>query len=267
MQPSLARGGEGRSPILDDMSDRPLLVIEHEASCPPGWMGQWWHERGLTLDIRRPYLALEQDRQGLPDDLTGHSGLCVLGGEMGANDDADFAWLSTTKDLVRQAAQAQLPTLGICLGHQLIAVALGGTVIRNPNGHATGLTPVALTEAGGTDPLLASASSSAVAVQWNHDVVVELPPEAVSLATAPDGTVQAARFGPQMWGVQFHPEATPEIFDAWTVDKPSAKIPREDGIDVFAAAAEIRAASGDLQRDWRVLADRFATRLVDERAA
>jgi hypothetical protein len=73
---------------------------------------------------------------------------------------------------------------------------------------------------------------------------------------SPDGTVQAARFAPLAWGVQFHPEASPDIFDGWTIDKPSA--PDLPGIDVPAAAATIRAAERDLRRTWEPVARRFA---------
>lgn len=249
----------------------PLLVVEHEESCPPGWMGQWWQDGGLTLDIRRPYREAGSAGGELPADLSHHSGLVVLGGEMGANDDLDHHWIGPTKQLVRSALEERVPVLGICLGHQVIAAAMGGVVGPNPHGHATGLTPVTLTAGGRSDALLGSRrpggahprdehsrERSRLAVQWNNDVVLQLPRGAIALATSPDGTVQAARFAGRVWGVQFHPETTPDIFDSWTVDKESAAIPRADGIDVFEAARGVRAAEADLQRWWRPLADRFA---------
>ena len=85
------------------MSTQPILVVEHEAQCPPGWLGEWLAEAGAEVDVARPYAG---DR--LPGDLSGHSGMLVLGGEMGAHDDADFEWLTDVKELVRSAV-ADMP--------------------------------------------------------------------------------------------------------------------------------------------------------------
>ncbi|MGV3561778.1 MAG: type 1 glutamine amidotransferase, partial [Nocardioides sp.] len=88
-----------------------LLVVQHEDECPPGMLGRWWAEEGVTLDVRRPYAG-----EPLPPDLAGHDGLVVLGGHMGADDDADHAWLAPTKQLVRVAAAGGGPALGVGLG-------------------------------------------------------------------------------------------------------------------------------------------------------
>lgn len=231
-----------------------LLVIQHEASCPPEWFGAWWERAGITLDIVTAHTG-----QPIPNDLGDSDGLVVLGGQMGANDDADHDWLTPTKALIRTVVDAGRPFLGICLGHQLAAVALGGTVTRNRHGHATGLTPVTLTEAGRADPLLGAIRTDPLAVQWNNDVVTQLPADAVELATAPDGSVQAVRFADRAWGVQFHPECSPALFRRWTVDKPAAATLRDDGIDAAAAARTIDEAEAALRATWQPLADGFAS--------
>src|SRR5680860_518681 len=97
-----------------------VLVVQHEDDCPPAWIGEWLVEAGCTLDVRRPYAG-----DDLPAELGEHDALLVLGGAMGANDDAAHAWLAPTRELVRKAVRRALPTLGICLGQQLVAVALG----------------------------------------------------------------------------------------------------------------------------------------------
>src|SRR4051794_37184949 len=102
---------------------RSVLVVQHQDDCPPALVGEWLVEVGCRLDVRRPYAG-----DALPETLAEHGALLVLGGSMGAADDADHPWLAPTKDLVRDAAGRRTPTLGICLGHQLIAVALGGEV-------------------------------------------------------------------------------------------------------------------------------------------
>lgn len=227
-----------------------LLVIQHEDECPPAWFGEWFRAAGLSYDV-----VLGHDGHAVPATLTGYDALVVLGGEMGAHDESTHPWLAPTKALIRAIVEAGQPFLGICLGHQLAGAALGGDVRPNPNGQAKGLTVVTLTEAGRDDPLLGVVNTGALAVQWNDDVVWRLPDDAVELATSPDGTVQAARFGPQAWGVQFHPEAGPDVFDGWTG---SAKSDENQRVEQRKAAALIRDAADQLRRDWERLATRFA---------
>ena len=130
----------------------------------------------------------------IPADLDGYDALVVLGGEMGANDDESCPWLAPTKALIAHGRRTRARFLGICLGHQLAAAALGGEVIVNPLGQAVGLTPVSLTSAGEADALLEGVRPGASSIQWNATWRRRLPEGAVELATAPDGTVQAARF-------------------------------------------------------------------------
>jgi GMP synthase (glutamine-hydrolysing) len=237
------------------VTSAPLLVIQHEDDCPPAWFGEWFTAAGL------PYVVLPAHRLPLdgppPAELgADYSGLLVLGGEMGAYDDKAHPWLTATKALIASTVQAGRPFLGICLGHQLAAVALGGEVVQNPHGHAKGLTPIGHTAAGSDDVLMRVVEPGAPSVMWNYDIVSRLPEGAVALAHSPDGTVQAARFAELAWGVQFHPEASPDIFDGWTVSKTSAIAP--DGIDVPTAARDIRAAESTLRRQWEPFARRFA---------
>ena len=116
---------------------RSVLVVQHQDDCPPALVGEWLVEAGCVLDVRRPYAG-----DPLPTDLGAHDALLVLGGSMGANDDGDHAWLAPTKDLVRDAVERRTPTLGICLGHQLIARAVGRDTYKLPFGHRGANHPV-----------------------------------------------------------------------------------------------------------------------------
>jgi GMP synthase (glutamine-hydrolysing) len=236
------------------VSTQPLLVVEHEAQCPPGWLGEWFADAGAEVDVRRPYAGDE-----LPTDLREHGGLVVLGGEMGAYDDDTFTWLTDVKRLVRLAVGDGTPVLGVCLGHQLVAVALGGEVVPNPQGQQIGVLGVGWTEEARDDNLfgrLAALGPDLPAVQWNNDVVSRLPEGAVDLAHTERGELQAARFAPAVWGVQWHPEAGEEIIRPWADHDRDDAVER--GVDVDRYLADIAAARDDLRLTWRGLAERFA---------
>lgn len=239
------------------MNVLPLLVVEHEAGCPPGWMGEWLEGAGICLDVRRMYAGGR-----LPEDLTGHAGLLVLGGAMGADDDAEFGWLPEVKELVRSAAATGRPTLGVCLGHQLCAVALGGAVGRNPRGQQVGVLDVGWTDAAADDPLVAALPRPAGAVQWNNDVVTRVPSGTVELAATPTGELQAARFTRTVWGVQWHPEAGADIVGAWTTDE-ERKDATSRGVDLDAYLHDIEKATPRLRETWQQLAEGFADLLRD----
>ncbi len=234
-------------------------MIQHEDDCPPAWFGTWFREGGLDYDV-----VLGHRDEPVPDDLGSYDALVVLGGEMGANDDETCPWLTPTKALIRHTVRAGRPFLGICLGHQLAGAALGGDVVANPHGRAQGLTPVQLNAAGAADELMTVVRLDAPAVQWNDDVVWRLPEAATELATAPDGTAQAVRFGAAAWGVQFHPEAGADVFDAWIA---VARGDDEERAHALATAQLIRAADEQLRRDWRPLAVRFAELVSAQRTS
>jgi len=219
-------------------------------------MGEWLAEAGVPLDVRRPYAG---DR--LPEDLAGHSGMLVLGGSMDAYADEQHPWLTEVKALVRRAAETHLPTLGICLGHQLVAVALGGAVHPNPRGQQIGVLDVGWTEAASDDALLGPLTQARVAVQWNNDVVSVVPPDAVVLARTPADEVQAVRYAPTVWGVQSHPEAGEEIVRSWADSDRDEAVER--GVDVDEYVVRVAAAREELRSAWRPLATGFAALTKD----
>jgi GMP synthase (glutamine-hydrolysing) len=229
-------------------SEPHILVVQHQADCPPGLMGLWLDATACELDVRHPYAG-----EPLPAGMTDHDALLVLGGSMGANDDAEHPWLTPTKDLVRTAARDGVPALGICLGHQLAAVALGGRVEVNDHGRQFGVLPMGWTTAAADDPLVGSRPECVI--HWNNDVVTDVPPGAVALAHAPDGTVQAARLAETVWGVQAHPEVDEAIVARWADDERD-----EIGADVVDAALSEMARRGpELAGAWRPVAAAFAS--------
>ena len=227
-----------------------ILVVEHDAECPPAWLGTWLQDEGCTLDVRRPYADDE-----LPG-LASYDGLLVLGGPMGADDDEKHHWIAPVKQLLREAHVAELPTLGVCLGHQLIAAALGGRVERNPLGQQVGLLDVGWTPAAGEDRLFGPLATPRRGVQWNDDVVVAPPEGAVLLARTPADEVQVLRYGPAMWGVQLHPEVDEPVLRPWAEDDRGSHETR--GIDTDGLLRAVDEARGELDDAWRPLAAGFA---------
>jgi GMP synthase (glutamine-hydrolysing) len=225
-----------------------ILVVQHEADCPPAWFGTWMTEAGATLDVRHPYAG-----EGLPDDLTEHAGLLVLGGAMNAVDEVATPWLVPTKALVREAVAADVPVLGICLGHQIVADALGGTVAVNPNGTQRDLLGHGWTDAAADDPLFCGRPGRAA--HWNNDVVTQAPPGATVLAPAPRGEVQALRFADRAWGIQSHPEVDETILATWAA---------ADRVEVGDFLENVAAARTQLIASWRPVATAFAVLCASE---
>ena len=226
-------------------------MIEHEAQCPPAWFGEWLVEAGREIDVRRPYRG-----DALPADLRDHGAMVVLGGSMDAYADETSPWLRETKDLIRSAADDGTPTLGICLGHQLVAVALGGKVERNPLGQQMGVLPLGWLPAAATDELFTPLTDARVGVLWNSDIVSDLPDQAVVLARTDRDEIQVVRFGPRMWGVQTHPEVGAEIVGLWAEEDRADSLRR--GVDVDHFVGQIAAAHEELRSTWSRLAHRFA---------
>lgn len=226
-----------------------VLVVQHQDDDPPAQLGDWLVEAGCVLDVRRPYAG-----DDLPLDVSGHDALLVLGGSMGANDDASHGWLAPTKELVREAARSELPTLGICLGLQLAAVALGGEVGRNPRGQQLGLVPMGWTAQAAEDQLVSGLTATTHGVHWNDDIVTDAPEGTIVLASAPDGELQVARFAPTVWGMQLHPEVDLTMLRTWAREEPGRYA---DGVveSVLARIAEVQDA---LVAGWRPLATGLA---------
>lgn len=134
------------------------LVIEHEAGAGPGWFRGWLEAAGIAVDVARPYAG-----ETLPDEID-QDALVVLGGPMGAYDDERAAWLPATRELLRHAVDAGVPTLGLCLGGQLLATACGGRVERGSRGPEVGVVRLVL-DAGG-DPLLGYLPTTVPVAEW-----------------------------------------------------------------------------------------------------
>ena len=200
-----------------------ILVLEHDASGPVMLLGEWLTEAGADLRVLRPHAGDE-----VPGEITGIDALVSLGGAMGAYDDEAAPWLPATRQLLAAATAAGTPTLGVCLGGQLLAVATGGRVERGADGPETGAHLVAKRDAAEADPLFAGLPLSPDVMQYHHDVITRLPPGAVLLLSSIGYPNQAFRVGNAAWGLQFHIETTAEVLRSWARGD-AARRPKDDG--------------------------------------
>jgi GMP synthase-like glutamine amidotransferase len=206
-EPRRANHGHSSEPRR---SEARILVLQHEPSDGPLLLGDWLRAAGAELVVLRLY-----DSEEIPDTLDGVDGLVSLGGEMGANDDDVAPWLPATRALLASAVQRAVPTLGICLGGQLLAAATGGTVQRAADGPEIGAYLTAKRDAAADDPLFRDLPMTPDVVHYHQDVISTLPPHAVLLLSSMGYPHQAFRVGPCAWGLQFHIEAPAETVRDW----------------------------------------------------
>ncbi|MGO9230899.1 MAG: type 1 glutamine amidotransferase [Bryobacteraceae bacterium] len=162
--------------------------------------------RGIGID----YADLYQPGAAAPDP-SGYDGLIFMGGAMSVND--GLAYLEREARWIAEAVEARRPVLGVCLGAQLIAKALGAPVYPNAV-KEIGWFEIELTAEGTVDPLFAGAGPRETVLQW-HGETFDLPPGASWLASSAACRNQAFRVGSSAYALQFHLEVTPEMIEDW----------------------------------------------------
>jgi GMP synthase (glutamine-hydrolysing) len=176
----------------------------------------------------------------VPADMKGAGGLVVMGGPMGVYQTDKYPWLRDEMRLIEQAVKEDIPVLGVCLGSQIVAAALGAKVAKNPAGKEIGWHRVTISDAAKEDRLFRGVAATITPFHWHGDTF-ELPAGAVSLASSDKTPCQAFRYGNSTYGLQFHIEVTQESVAAMAAERP-----RDLEREKISAAEMIGATAGHL---------------------
>jgi GMP synthase (glutamine-hydrolysing) len=185
-----------------------ILVFQHVPYEPLGPLDPLLKQAGFRIR----YVNFGRNPDERPT-LDGYAALIILGGPMNADNTAEFPHLATELELISDALQRDMSILGICLGAQLLAKALGGTVHVGA-GREIGWYSVDVTEVGQNDPVLSTFGQQQEVFQW-HDDVIELPDHVEHLAGSENCPVQAFRHGEHAYGFQFHLEVDGAMIERW----------------------------------------------------
>lgn len=186
-----------------------VLSIVHPGDAGSELFGPLVREVGHRLDER-------SFANGGPPQPDEYDAVLVFGGSMHVDQGEQHPWLRAESDWLRQLLAGPTPTLGVCLGSQLLAQAAGALVGPLP-APEIGWHEVELTEAGEADTVLSALPARFEALEWHH-YAHELPDGAVALAQS-GASLQGFRLGETCWGVQFHPEVTEPQLERWIADK------------------------------------------------
>jgi len=193
-----------------------ILVFEHSDSTGTERLGETLRDFGQRLRV----IQL-QHGDDVPTDLDDVDGIISCGGPQSAYDDS-IDWLEPQMSLMRQAHAIEMPVLGLCLGSQILARALGGKVEKMPTGIEFGWHDVKLSPVGREDPLFAGIAWTSMQFHHHRDYASQLPPGAKPLASSTKCKNQAWVLGLRSYGIQFHPELTVKTIERWMSEEPEA---------------------------------------------
>ncbi len=207
-----------------------FLIFQHSLAEDVGNFTRLFPQQGVSYDR-----VIFRRGDSIPK-LEDYDALWVLGGPMDVWDVDEFPWLIDEKRAIRSFVRdLDRPFLGICLGHQLLADALGGTCGPMRDNKVIGPNRVALTDEGKRDPLFRGCEPAFDAMQWHSVRVAQMPDGAVRLANSESCCCEAMKIGDRAWGVQFHPELWQPTLDRWSTSETAvAALNRHFGENGFA---------------------------------
>jgi GMP synthase-like glutamine amidotransferase len=229
-----------------------VTVLQHGPWGGPGVVGERLQARGVDLEVRRVYAG-----DPVPDEPP--EALMVMGGQMCTDEKDAHPFLQREADLLARCVTRDTPTLGICLGAQLLAEVTGGSVRHDTP--EIGFAPVHLTDAGRRDPLLAGFDDGTPTFNAHRDFIAAGPDVAI-LAYSERAPVHALRVGRRVYGIQFHPEMDADRVARYcNAGQPGAYL-RRHGWQPHDLIALARRHNDDHARMGRALADRWLGQVV-----
>jgi GMP synthase-like glutamine amidotransferase len=227
------------------------LIVQHVGAEPSWAIGAALDRAGICADVRRTFVG-----DSLPLDASEHDGVVVMGGPMSVCSDEGFPGRRSEVALLTDALERGLPTLGVCLGAQALALAAGGRVYPGADGAEVGWAPVEFLTDAGSDALLGGFPGRLPVLHWHSDTF-DLPPGSIHLARSGRYPNQAFRVGTQAWGLQFHLEVTADavagLLDAFPGDANRAP----------GGAASVEAATAGALASLAIWRDRAFDRFAD----
>lgn len=188
---------------------RRALAFQHMDDEPPGLFGRFLEEQGARVDV-----VMLHRGEAIPP-LAPYDFLLVMGGAMDVWETGSHPWLADEKAAIREwVLNRNRPYLGVCLGLQLLAEALGGAV-GLARAAEVGFGTVELNALGLSHPMTRGLPSAFKVMQWHHAEVTKLPPGAEVLASSSVSQVQIMSIGHEILATQFHGELTPALIDRW----------------------------------------------------
>lgn len=237
-----------------------VLAIVHQRDAAAGVFGEAVERFGGELE--HWHIA---EGSAPPDDPLGYDAVITFGGSMNAHEEDRHEWLRSEKELIRALVDREVPLLGVCLGSQLIADALGGSAPKASRPEF-GWHRVDVLPEGADDPLIGPLAPDFEAFEW-HRYEVELPPGAVALARSAV-CIQAYRLADRpAWGIQFHAEVTRADALKWVAKAQDDEAFARTGIDPARLEAEIRERFAAWNEVGRELCTRFLRVAAGDRAA
>lgn len=191
------------------MKKKKILVFKHMPSQNPGIFYQFAEAQGVE------FIEIDLHAGDQIPDLTHFDALWVMGGSMNVWEEEKYPWLITEKKAIKRAVnELNMPFLGICLGHELLAEAMGGKVDKTEC-YEVGLFEVSPTTQGLNHPLLHDIPSSSLWVNVHLAEVVKVPEQAVILATSNHCDNHIMQLGKNTFSCQFHPEVCDHTIEQW----------------------------------------------------
>ena len=217
-----------------------IVAVFHSREPDPGKVEECLVARGFELDGRTPCHG-----DTLPRDLSGYAAAIVFGGAQSANDDHDPGIRAELDWIERAALPSGKPLLGICLGAQQIARALGARVGPHPDG----LVEIGYHEVRPTGRCPRFLTAPTMFYQW-HQETFEIPRDAVHLAENEQFPGQAFRYRENVYGIEFHPEMTREMIELWCGSEDSPERLRRPGAQGRTAQLEGYARHSGASDRW-----------------